>query len=200
LTTLTGWVDYDRPFLPALGRTGRIDYFETRTRLVALNPLHRILQREILPRDAAGNRIEDSSALLIFGIAICCSIEALGKFVNGGARGNQRRFEAFLHSYMNPGFQTEELAGNTYGEMLWRYFRNGLAHGFAVCHGGYEGNADEPYFRPRDGVLTINPASLLEDLCCGFDRYLGDLRSASDADQLYQKFNAVFTSVFVNGE
>jgi hypothetical protein len=98
LTALTGWVDYDRPRLPALGPDERIGYFEKRTRRVALNPLRRILQSEILPKDAAGNAIEDSSALLIFGVAVCCSIESLGKFVEGGKSGagiNHDRFKIF---------------------------------------------------------------------------------------------------------
>lgn len=156
MATLTGWVDYDRPYLPALERDDRIGYFERRTRRVALNPLRRILQSEILPKDDAGNEIENSSALLIFGVAICCSIiESMGKFVNGGVGGNHDRFKAFLHKYMNPSFQTEKLADQTYGEILWLYFRNGLAHGFTVCHGGYEGNAGDPYFMPRGDILEI---------------------------------------------
>jgi hypothetical protein len=200
LPTLTGWIDYDRPSLPALGRGDRIDYFERRTRRVALNPLRRILQSEILPKDTAGNEIADSSALLIFGVAVCCSIESLGKFANGGTGKSHDRFKAFLHKYMSPSFQTGRLAGKTYGEILWRYFRNGLAHGFAVCHGGYEGNAGESYFRPRGTILEINPTSLLEDLCDGFDKYMSDLRCASGTDQIYKNFDAVFTAVFIKGK
>lgn len=200
MATLTGWIDYDRPSLPALGRGDRIDYLERRTRLVALNPLRRILQSEILPKDTAGNLIADSSALLIFGVAVCCSIESLGKFVNGGAGNNQDRFKAFLHNYMSPSFRLEKLAGKTYGEILWRYFRNGLAHGFAVCHGGYEGSVGGPYFRPSGTMLEINPTSLLEDLYGGFDKYMKDLRSAPDADPIYKNFDTVFTSVFINGK
>jgi hypothetical protein len=200
LEPLTGWIDYDRPRLPTLGRTGRIDYFERRTRRVALNPLRRILQSEIIPKDAEGKEIENSSALLIFGVGVCCSIESLGKFVNGGALGNHGRFKAFLHKYMNPSYQTEKLLDKTYGKILWLYFRNGLAHGFAVCHGGYEGNAGDPYFITHGDILEINPTSLLDDLSGGFDRYLGDLRAAPDDDPLFMNFGAVFTSVFIQGE
>jgi hypothetical protein len=197
---LTGWIDYDRPLLPALDRVGRIDYFERRTRLVALNPLHRILQSEILPKDAEGRQIEDSSALLIFGVAICCSIESLGKFVSGGGAGNHNRFSAFLHKYMNPSYRTEELAGKTYGDILWVYFRNGLAHGFAVRHGGYEGNAGGPYFVPHGDILEINPTLLLDDLCNGFANYLLELRAEPGTGPVYENFDAVFTSIFINGE
>jgi hypothetical protein len=197
---LTGWVDYDRRLLSALGPADRIDYLEKRTRLVALNPLGRILQTEIIPRDAAGNAMNDSSALLIFGVALCCSIESLGKFVIGGASRNQDRFKAFLHKYMDPRFQTEHLVGKTYGEILWLYFRNGLAHGFTVRHGGYEGNAGDPYFAERSGILEINPTRLLDDLCNGFARYLAELRAASPGDQVYANFDSTFTAVFIHGK
>ena len=200
MQALTGWVDYDRPRLSALGPAARIDYLEQRTRLVALNPLRRILQTEILPKDAAGNAIVDSSALLIFGVAVCCSIESLGKFVTGGLVGSHNRFVAFLHNYMDSRFQTERLAGKTYGEILWSSFRNGLAHGFTVCHGGYQGNAGDPYFDKSSGVLEINPTMLLDDLCNGFYKYLSELRAISFADQVYANFNATFTAVFINGE
>ena len=100
MATLTGWIDYDRPRLAGLKPSERIDYFEKRTRLVAINPLRRILQNEVHPSDDSGSAITDSSALLIFGIAACCSIEYLGKFVSGGnSHGrNHGRFDAFLHT------------------------------------------------------------------------------------------------------
>jgi hypothetical protein len=39
---LRGWIDYDRPSLPALLPPERIDYFELRVKLVAINLLGRI--------------------------------------------------------------------------------------------------------------------------------------------------------------
>ncbi len=48
LQQLRGWIDYERRFLPALSPAERIDYFEKRVRLVAINPLRRILNKEII--------------------------------------------------------------------------------------------------------------------------------------------------------
>jgi hypothetical protein len=79
---LRGWLDYDRQHLPALSPDERIDYFEKRVRLVAVNPLRRILATEIIVEG------EESSALLIFGVSLCCAIEAIGKFLTGGQVGN----------------------------------------------------------------------------------------------------------------
>jgi hypothetical protein len=194
---LRGWIDYERQFLPALAPAERIDYFEKRVGLVAINPLCRILRTEII---VSG---EESSALLIFGLSICCAIEAAGKFLTGGKGGNAARFHAFVNGYMSSDFAAKTFGGRTYGEALWDHFRNGLAHGFAVCHGGFEGNPGQDYFAVRTiaGVqaLEINPTSLFEDFAGGFEKYLQDLRAAGPADQLFVAFNHVFEQVFIRG-
>src|SRR4051812_13576729 len=95
---LSGWLDYDRPSLHLLGPKERIDYFEKRVRLVVVNPLERILNNEV-------HVSPDSSALLIFGVSLCCAIEATGKFLSGGRGRNTDRFHAFLNKYMAPEYQ-----------------------------------------------------------------------------------------------
>ena len=199
MTQLTRWIDYDRPHLALLSPTDRINYFEKRIRLVALNPLRRILTFEVHPTDTSGNPVENSSALLILGVAICCSIESLGKFLIGSRSRNPDRFEAFLHKYMHPDFQSQSLCGNTFGKILWKYFRNGIAHGFAVRHGGYEGGARSPYFNVNGSMLKINPTLLLDDLSQAFDKYLADLRACTTTDPLFLEFDAVFVDVFIQG-
>lgn len=195
---LRGWIDYERQFLPALSRAERIEYFEKRVRLVAINPLRRILNTEII---VAG---EDSSALLIFGLSLCCAIEATGKFLLGPKSGNAARFDKFVNGYMSPDYAAKTFAGMTYGKALRDHFRNGLAHGFAVCHGGFEGNPGQGYFEVRTiaGVpaLEINPTALYEDFASGFEAYLRDLRAAAPTDPIFITFNDVFEEVFIRGE
>ena len=193
---LRGWIDYERQFLPALKAADRIDYFEKRVRLVAINPLRRILNTEII---VAG---EDSSALLIFGLSVCCAIEATGTFLTGQP-GNAVRFHAFLNRYMSSDYGSKTFDGMTYGQAMWDHFRNGLAHGFAVRHGGFEGNPGQGYFavKPSAGVpsLEINPTSLFEDFVAGFATYLRDLRAAAPTGQIFITFNDVFEEVFIRG-
>lgn len=193
-TGLTGWIDYDRPNLKGLPLIDRIDYFERRVRLVLINPLKRILDTEI-------HAEKDSSALLIFGVSLSCAIEASGKFLSGGGLGNGARFKRFVEDYMNPDFYLLTLNGQTYGDILWVSFRNGLAHGFAVCHGGFEERGTYFDIKSSAGVdtLIISPFKLYDDYVAGFEKYLAALRASGPGDALYDNFDAVFTSVFVQG-
>lgn len=104
---------------------------------------------------------------------------------------------------MAPEFQSLAVAGLGYGEALWQHFRNGLAHGFAVCHGGFEGAANEPYFLVRNiaghDCLEVNPTRFLMDYVAGFERYLVDLRAANPAASLALDFHRVFEDVFIDG-
>jgi hypothetical protein len=196
-STLTGWVDYDRPQLSSLDAAGRIDYFEKRVRLVVINPLERIVSNEI-------HVGPDSSAVLIFGVAICCAIEASGKFLKGGKGTKAELFDDFLTVYMDGEYRSERVGRHTYGEALRRHFRNGLAHGFTVCHGGFEGNRGQPYFsvRPIAGTpsLMVNPYLLFDDFAAGFGRYLSNLRACRPTDRLFRDFDRVFDSVFIQGK
>lgn len=146
----------------------------------------------------------DSSALLIYGVSICAVIEATGKFATGGRGGNASRFDAFLCGYMSRDFQLQTFVGKSYGKILWTYFRNGLAHGFTVRHGGFEGNRGESYFRIRrvagKDILMVNPFLLYDDFVSGFERYLGSLHAAPTGGPLFRDFNRVFQDVFIKGK
>ena len=200
MAPLTGWIDYDRQKLNSLDAKGRIDYFEKRVRMVAITPLRRIVQKEIHPVNEKGQSLQDCSALLIYAVAVCCTIESLGRFLNPGTPYNSDRFKAFLHKYMNKAFQSKALNGVPYGQILWKSFRNGLAHGFAVSHGGFEGIRGDPYFAVKGSILEINPSCLQDDLEQGFAGYLSDLRKTSGTGALFGNCDKVFTDVFIKGK
>jgi RimJ/RimL family protein N-acetyltransferase len=189
---LRGWLDYDRPALPQLRPAQRIDYFEWRVRRVVINPLERILATEIQPTD-------DSSALLIFGVSLCCAIEATSEFLqrNGGLL-------PFLKRYMSPEYQKRYLGKRTFGDVLRTHFRNGLAHGFSIRHGGFEGASGQNYFKiePICGIdsLELNPFAFFDDYAVGFERYLADVLRAKPTSAVYKAFHQAFESIFINGE
>jgi hypothetical protein len=192
---LKGWIDYDREKLSTLTPQERITYFEWRVRRVVINPLERILAREILPT-------AESSALLIFGVSLCCAIEATGRFLTGGGDGTP--LQAFLSRYMHASYESRKVGAETFGDVLRKHFRNGLAHGFSVSQGGFEGVAGQEYFRVASvagrEALEINPTSFFDDYAVGFERYLADVRSAQPDGPLFLAFDRVFTRTFIEGK
>ena len=186
---LTGWIDQDRSHLRTQPLPVWIDWFEYRVRLVVINPLAHILDTQITADP-------DSSALLIYGVSICCAIEAMGKFIVGNVN-HDLRFEAFVQR-MSHELRAGIHGGEANSALLRKYLRNGLTHGFAVCRGGFSGNRGNPYFGvDAAGDLLVNPAALFDDFVQAFDSYVAGLRSGS-AD--LAMFESVFKEVFIDGK
>lgn len=196
LAGFTGWIDYDRKKLRAEPLETRIEWFDFRVRLVVINPLRLILETQITADP-------ESSALLILGVSLCCAIEAMGKFVVGN-KPHDERFAAFIADYMSPELRTGKMGQDSYADVLRAHFRNGLTHGFAVCHGGFEGSRGNPYFEVKlDGSyesLFVNPSILFDDFVAGFEKYVVMLRATPSGDPRIAMFASVFDSVFIQGK
>jgi hypothetical protein len=194
---LTGWIDEDRDRLRLEPLPVWIDWFEYRVHLVSINPLRHILDTQITADP-------DSSALLIAGVSLCSTIEATGKFITGvedaagRTIGNGMRFERFVTDYMSKELGARHIGKRSYSTIIWKDFRNGLAHGFAVCGGGFNGNRGNPYFGlDASGNLTVNPAELFDDFVQGFKRYVADLRAGDPKVVMFEK---MFQHVFIDGK
>jgi hypothetical protein len=142
----TGWIDEDRDRLRRKPLPVWIDWFEYRVHLVSINPLRHILDTQITADP-------DSSALLIAGVSLCSTIEATGKFIAGiedaagKTIGNGKRFEQFVTDYMSKELGARHIGKRSYSTIIWKDFRNGLAHGFAVCGGGFQWQPGQSVFR-----------------------------------------------------
>ena len=129
---------------------------------------------------------------------------ALGRAdIGDDGAGFQRRRDRFRHfatKFMSPELQVS-FGTTTRLEALWFHFRNGLAHGFAVCHGGFEENAGS-YFAVKNhsgyDVLEVSPTRLLADLENGFTTYIKQLRADCPTGS-FLAFDVEFTSVFIDG-
>lgn len=149
-----GFIDYDRNRLRTAPPSERLDWFEDRVLLVVINPLKDILESQVTAR-------ADSSALLIGGVSLLAAMEAAGRFVIGDKGDNFSRFEAFAKR-MSSELHGGNLRGVSYPKVLWKHFRNGLAHGFAVCHGGFERGRGEAYMAVNvDGNLIRQSTALI---------------------------------------
>ena len=193
----TGWIDLDRPQLTKATLPERIDWFEYRVNLVVIRPLAHVLDTQITADP-------DSSALLIAGVSLCSAIEATGKFITGTQTAaskpipNSARFKRFVTEYMSPDLSRLRIGSRSYVTIIWEDFRNGLAHGFAVRGGGFNGNRGGPYFGVNpDGSLNVNPAVFFDDFVQGFQRYVSDVRTGGAKVPM---FRDIFEAVFIRGE
>jgi hypothetical protein len=191
---LRGWVDYDRPFLSTLTYKQKVSWFHRRLNLTLIKPIKYVYR--------GVSKSSQLSALLILATSICCAIEALGKFYNGGRGNKHDNFREFLKKFMAIDYIRHSIDGMAYEEILWKYFRNGLAHGFAICHGGFEHQTNYFAVKTSGGkqTLIIDPKKFLDDFLNGIRKYLSHLRAASVADTIAQDFEKVFKDVFIDGK
>ena len=195
--SLTGWVDYDRPLLiaQALTKSQEIMYFKKRIRMILLLPLNEMYISLMKNK-------KRSSTVVCFGTCICCSIEALGKFHTGKLdEGNSgHNFQQFVKDYMDHNY-SQILNGSPYVSILWKSFRNGLAHGFTIKHGGFEHH--QLYFQIKNigGVnkLEIDPTKFYIDFKRGIDKFIYKLDKVPSTDQAYINFHKAFVDIFIHG-
>jgi hypothetical protein len=156
-------------------------------------PLQRLFQ------DIFRNKPNESS-ILIYATCVCCAIEALGKFILGGSGTKQANFKAFA-GRMHADIMSQCLGSKTYCDILWHYFRNGLAHGLAICHGGFEHQATYFSVKKVCGVdcLYIDPAHFNADFRNALAKYEKQLTAAPVSAPLRVAFERVFDDVFVYG-
>ncbi len=97
---------------------------------------------------------------------------------------------------MHCDFRCREINGESYQMILWKYFRNGLAHGFAIKKGGFCHQSS--YFSLKNisgsDCLMIDPRCFYEDFTEGVERFLSDLKqmAASWRPQFFQTFDDVY--------
>ena len=197
--TLTGWVDYDRHRLHKLTYIQKIWYFfSKRIPIVLTKPLDNIY-RTVL-------RNPKHSPILIFGTSICCAIEALGKYRTGGDKKKKENFYFFMN-YLNRDYKRKKVDNLKYEKVLWKYFRNGLAHGLAICHGGFElehQHQKNNYFSIRKinerDCLMIHPKHFYNDFKLAINKYKKELLASNPSvDQIAKDFEKVFNDVLISG-
>jgi hypothetical protein len=100
---------------------------------------------------------------------------------------NKVRFFAFIEKYMKPwdaAVQNSPMGTANLKEILWDHFRNGIAHGFCIDHGGIDNEADTaPGWRvvtDASGMAThleIGPNAFFRDFRTGVGLFFGDLKT-----------------------
>jgi hypothetical protein len=199
----TLFYDYDQlqdGKLSRLTDAGKIDWFRMRMDCVFLDPLRSLF--DVNSRAFRELNSDTEAPFTYFGIAafsiLLNGVEALGSFLptaKAGRAKNRARFVAFIQIYMKPWDVT--VAGTSYAtnylpDILWMYFRNGIAHSFVIKGGGIDPDADATrHLVVQGGHLEIGPNAFFTDFIPAVQAFSVDIGSIYRASFL-QRFREVY--------
>ena len=197
----TLFYDYDQlegGKLSALSDSGKIEWFRLRMDCVFLEPSRRLFdERSKSFRDLNS---DTKQPYTYFGIAafslMLNGVEALGSFLprlNEDGK-NRDRFVAFIRTYMRP--WDIHVPGTAHAidylpDILWTHFRNAIAHGFAIAHGGIDPEANPTRYLVRGGHLKIGAERFLEDFRAAVGAFFADIDS-SHRTSFLRRFQEVY--------
>jgi hypothetical protein len=182
--------DYDKPHYHYLSSNGKVEYLEKRAQLTLLGPL------EEIKLNVLGKKTDEYYWLCVVTL-VCCGIEATGGYLIGrdgkvaGRKGTSRNaFEKFIHRYM-PSYRP-------YAHALWKFFRNGLAHGSCIPKGGVELKLQQPIQRTAGIGIQINGDEFVDNFSAGFLMFIQDLKSAALNSKMRKHFETAWNWVFMS--
>jgi hypothetical protein len=182
--------DYDKPHYSYLSPTGKIEYLEKRVQLILIDPLEEIKQKVL------ANSTTEYYWLCIITL-VCCGIEATGGYLIGRDQRiafkkgtSPKAFKEFVRRYM-PDY-------NAYVHDLWKFFRNGLAHGFCIQKGGIELNLPNPAQRNTNIGVQINGDEFFDKFKTGFFKYADDLKKANPSSKMRKNFEKAWNWIFIS--
>ena len=195
---LSLFIDYDRPRLEMLSNAGKFEYFRRRYDFVVLEPLAILLDEHDSPKHQTHR---EASVLILWGNSLMCAMEALGHFLTSSMVTNAQAFHTFVTGFMDRSWadrpQNPPAGVDTYSRWMWHSFRNGLAHGAYVKHGGFEKLGDRLYTETAAG-LKVDPWALDVDFRSAVKRMH---RTVSQPDNHFHRtFIERFDWTYIKGE
>lgn len=203
----TLFYDYDQirdRKLSRLSPEQKVVWFRARTNMIFLEPLRRLWNSSShvfneLMRTSPTQQVNCSFSIAAMSVMLN-GVEALGSFIAPDLKGRGKskdRFFAFLRPYMSNWLVNVRISGRNWNvaNMLWKHFRNGIAHGFGIeGPGSLEFLQDRP-FQVNGPVLHICPRHFFSDLDRAVTAYFASFKESSEA---LQRFHKHFDKVYPN--
>jgi hypothetical protein len=101
-----------------------------------------------------------------------------------------KAFETFIERYM-PSYQV-------YVSDLWKFFRNGLAHGFYISKGGIELNLPQKIQRTGSNETQINGDEFVNSFAIGFSKCVEDFKRMPSGSKMRNRFDKAWGWVFLS--
>ena len=180
-------------------------WFMKRLEMTFLNPLRAIFRDPLSQtfKELMSDLLEPPRSFSISTMSSMLNgVEALGSFIkpdlDESSGNNKKMFEAFIEKYMPMWWRKPVPPGTpNLTDLLWKSFRNGVAHGFQITPpGSLEFLENQPYcWEPTMRVVQVCPLHFFNDLENGMTSYWSDLLSQQD---VREKFIRRFQRVYPN--
>ncbi|MGD0567055.1 MAG: hypothetical protein ABSA78_01520 [Candidatus Sulfotelmatobacter sp.] len=196
--------DFDANKLGALSYAGRVEWLRFRFALVFLTPFTKLVALE------SG----DCYVWLCVTNLLCGAVDALAAFEFAGVP--MLCFSKFVEKYFSPDWKTplrlDDLTpgrspATTPAQHLYKYFRCGLEHSFAIEWGGLRHREDgaPSYLYERTAVgsqksLGVVPRELVADFLAAVERFFRESASWKPGATEAERFNLRFQEVFLTCE
>lgn len=197
--------DFDANKLRPLSHAGRLEWLKYRLNLVFLTPF-----KGLVALDSG-----DCYVWLCVTNLLCGAVEALASFEFEG-RDPMWRFSSFVEKYFRPDWKRplklDDLIpyrspATKPADHLYKYFRCGLEHSFAIEWGGLRHKEDGAphYLFERDAVdnkksLGVIPREMVDDFLAGVETFFHTALSWSTGSREHNQFNQRFEDVFLTCE
>jgi hypothetical protein len=158
----------------------KLKYLEERARLVFLDALDEWLS--LLHWKCLSSFHELNIVTLV-----CCAIEDLGHYLTGDDDAG-KAFKRFITEFM-PVFSSVQ-------NKLWDDFRNGLAHGFCIKHGGIEKDLVKPFKSDSEKGIELDFDIFVSVFKEAFDNFFKKLEA--DKEKFKENFTARFEEVLID--
>ncbi len=194
--------DYDfhrDKILQLLTPDGKITWLEARMKMIFLEPISSLFDKSskaFNELETAQNGIPRTGTLIAVSI-LMNGIEALGSFItnNNSKRDN---FFAFINKYIpdwaimvnSPQHGNQKIA---LADILWKAYRNGLAHSFAIEGAGIDVVNGNNKYKIDGNTLQIDIWKFFNAFNIGVAKMFTDIRSNGKSRlQFMKRFKAVY--------
>ena len=194
----TLYYDYDQlqaGKLSLLNDDGKIKWFRLRMNFVFLEPLRCLYGGKTPAYRALNSMDQDDLPARSFVVAtfslLLNGIEALGSFMTADPKASKRaNFFAFMRAHMKP--WDKHIQKGDLKTILWKGYRNGIAHGFCIPDGGIDNEADGPRWIVASNYLHIGPNTFFQDFVAGVETFFVDVGNDPARSTFLRRFRQLY--------
>jgi hypothetical protein len=193
--------DYHRDgILQKITPEGKITWLELRMRMIFLEPMSSLLDRgsQVFSELETRKNGRPRTGVLLSVSLLMNGIEALGSFLNSPGSTKRQNFISFMSKYMSdwnilvpsPRHNNQQ---TPLAQILWKDYRNGLAHSFAIGGAGIDVVQGSGKYIIDGGALQIDIYKFFGDFTLAVDKMFEEIRKDNNVKATFlSRFQDVY--------